>query len=83
MQNMLGKGLLTRSEESRQHVYDAAVAERPTINGFVRRWIDAAFDGSSGELAMQALDARPVAPEELARLKALIAQIEAARESGR
>ena len=76
MQNMLAKGLASRSEEARQHVYAAAVSERPTLNRLVRGWMDSAFDGSSLALAMQALDARPVAPEELARLKAMIEKLE-------
>lgn len=76
MQNMLAKGLVSRSEDARQHVYAAAVSERPTLNRLVRGWIDSAFAGSSLALAMQALDARPVAPEELARLKAMIEKLE-------
>lgn len=76
MQNMLAKGLLKRSEDARQHVYAAAVSERPTLNRVVRGWMDSAFDGSSLALAMQALDARPVAPEELAQLKDLIRKLE-------
>ncbi|WP_063670362.1 BlaI/MecI/CopY family transcriptional regulator [Dyella thiooxydans] len=76
MQNMLAKGLVTRSEDVRQHVYSAAVSERPTLNRLVRGWMDSAFAGSSLALAMQALDARPVAPEELAQLKAMIEKLE-------
>ena len=76
LQNMLAKGLVTRSEDARQHVYAAAVSERPTLNRLVRGWMDSAFDGSSLALAMQALDARPVAPEELAQLKAMIRKLE-------
>lgn len=76
MQNMLAKGLVTRSEDARQHVYAAAVSERPTLNRLVRGWMDSAFAGSSLALAMQALDARPVAPEELAQLKAMIEKLE-------
>lgn len=76
MQNMLAKRLVSRTEEARQHVYAAAVSERPTLNRLVRGWMDSAFDGSSLALAMQALDARPVAPEELARLKAMIEKLE-------
>jgi predicted transcriptional regulator len=76
MQNMLAKGLVSRSEDVRQHVYAAAVSERPTLNRLVRGWMDSAFAGSSLALAMQALDARPVAPEELAQLKAMIEKLE-------
>jgi len=76
LQNMLAKGLVTRTEEVRHHVYAAAVAERPTLNQLVRGWIDFAFAGSSLALAMQALDARPIDPDELARLKEEIARLE-------
>ena len=81
MQNMLAKGLVTRADEARQHVYAAAVSERPTLNQLVSGWMDAAFSGSSFALAMQALDARPVAPDELAQLKAMIEKLE--RRKGR
>ncbi len=76
MQNMLAKGLVTRAEDARQHIYAAAVSERPTLNHLVSGWMDSAFDGSSLALAMQALDARPVAADELAQLKALIKKLE-------
>lgn len=76
MQNMLAKGLVTRVEDRRQHVYAAAVSERPTLNQLVSGWMDSAFAGSSLALAMQALDARPAAPDELARLKAMIEKLE-------
>ncbi len=76
MQNMLIKGLVTRMANAKQHVYLAAVPERPTLNRIVRNWMDRAFDGSSLALAMQALDARPVDAEELAQLKSVIAKLE-------
>lgn len=75
MQNMLAKRLVTRVADARQQVY-AAVSERPTLNQVVRGWMDGAFGGSSLALAMQALDARPVDAQELARLKSLIAKLE-------
>ena len=77
LQNMLSKELVTRVADSRQHVYAAAVAERPTLNQIVNGWIDSTFAGSSLALAMQALDARPVGTAELEQLKALVARIEA------
>ena len=76
MQNMLAKGLVTRADDARQHVYAAAVKERPTLNRLVSGWMDSAFAGSSLALAMQALDARPVAADELAQLKAMIEKLE-------
>lgn len=82
LQNMLVKGLVTRTETGRQHVYAAAVSERPTLNQLVRGWIDSAFAGSSLALAMQALDARPIPPDELAELKAMIERLEREKGSG-
>ena len=81
LQNMLAKGLVTRLADARQHVYAAAVSERPTLNQIVRNWMDHAFGGSSLALAMQALDARPIDAEELTQLKAAIAKLE--NEGGR
>ena len=76
MQNMLAKQLVTRTQDARQHVYAAAVSERPTLNQLVSGWMDSAFAGSSLALAMQALDARPVAPNELAQFKTMIEKLE-------
>jgi len=77
LQNMLAKGLVSRTANARQHVYKASVSERPTLNRLVRGWMDSAFAGSSLALAMQALDARPIDQKELAELKAAIKRLEA------
>lgn len=82
LQNMFAKGLVTRNEKERQHVYAAAVSEQRTLNNLVRRWIDRNFSGSPAALAMRALDVKHVSREELASLKALISRLEE-RERGR
>jgi predicted transcriptional regulator len=76
LQNMLAKGLVTRNDRQRQHIYQAVVAKDLTLNAVVRKWIDKTFAGSSAALAMQALDAKPPSLEELARLRELIGAIE-------
>jgi predicted transcriptional regulator len=81
LQNMLAKGLVTRDEQTRQHIYRAAVPKQRTLNALVRIWIDKTFAGSSAALAMQALDAKAASREELGRLKELIRKIE--RREGR
>ena len=83
MQNMLAKGLVDRQDQARQHVYAAAVPETATMNQLVRSWMDSAFAGSSVALAMQALDARPIPAEDLARLKAMIEQLQRGEEAER
>jgi BlaI family transcriptional regulator, penicillinase repressor len=77
LQNLRSKGLVSRDEESRTHVYRAIAREKSTLEGVVRTLIDRSFEGSAGALALHALGAKRVAPGELARLKELIARIEA------
>jgi len=76
LQNMLAKGLVTRNDRRRQHIYKAAVLKQPTLNAVVRRWINKTFAGSSAALAMQALGAKPPRSEELAKLRDLIRMLE-------
>ncbi len=76
MQNMLAKGLVTRQDSARSHIYAAAAPQMATLNRLVSSWMDSAFAGSSLALAMQALDARPIPAEELARLKAMIERLQ-------
>ena len=77
MQNLHGKGLVERDEDTRQHIYRAVVAESPTVQGLVRQLIDKTFEGSAASLAMHALGAKRTTPEELAQLKLLIGELEA------
>jgi BlaI family penicillinase repressor len=76
LQNMFAKGLVSRNEDERQHVYTATVSQQRTLNEVVRRWADNTFGGSSAALAMRALDAKRVTREELAALKALVSRLE-------
>jgi predicted transcriptional regulator len=76
LQNMLAKGLVTRDARQRQHIYDAGVSKKPTLNAVVRKWIDKTFAGSSAALAMQALGAKRPRRAELVRLRGLIRAIE-------
>jgi predicted transcriptional regulator len=77
MQNLHGKGLVSRDEASRQHIYRATVEESPTVQSLVRQLIDRTFEGSAAALAMHALGAKRTTPEELAQLKTLIGELEA------
>jgi predicted transcriptional regulator len=67
---------VTRDDRQRQHIYDAGVSKKPTLNAIVRKWIDKTFAGSSAALAMQVLDAKRPRREELVRLRALIRAME-------
>jgi predicted transcriptional regulator len=80
LQNLHSKGLVSRNEEARQHVYRAVAPEKSTLESVVRTLIDRSFEGSAGALALHALGAKKATPGELARLKELIARIEAEGE---
>ena len=76
MQNLLSKGLVTRTVDGRSHIYTAAVSEKPMMARVARRLINQSIGGSPLALAMQLLDTGPVDAAELAQLKAMIARLE-------
>jgi BlaI family transcriptional regulator, penicillinase repressor len=76
MQLMLEKGLLSRIEDSRSHVYKAAVSESETQQQLLNKFVDSTFRGSAMKLVMQALGNHEATKQELDQLKELIANIE-------
>jgi predicted transcriptional regulator len=74
MQVMAEKGLVVRDEENRSHVYEANVSEAETQQALVRDLIDRAFEGSTAELVLQALSAKPASKQDLAQIQAMIAR---------
>src|SRR5215217_3121478 len=64
LQVMAEKGLVTRDETDRSHVYSAAVGEASVKKRLVADLVARAFDGSAVGLAMQALSAKRATPEE-------------------
>ena len=72
MQIMTEKGLVTRDEADRSHIYHAAVTEADTQRLLVRDLADRAFGGSARALILQALCARRASPEDLAEIQRLI-----------
>jgi BlaI family penicillinase repressor len=76
LQIMHDKGLVTRVEEGRTHVYAAAVSQEATQSVLLQQFVDTAFRGSAMKLVMQALGNHEASAEELDEIKALIAQME-------
>ena len=76
MQIMYEKGLVSREEEGRTHLYTSAVSEQDTKSVLLRQFIDSAFKGSAMQLVMHALGRHEADADELNEIKALIAQIE-------
>jgi predicted transcriptional regulator len=76
MQVMNDKGLVTRDDSARSHVYAAAIDEQSTKLGIVTGIIDQVFGGSAAGLAMHALAARPASSDELRKVQDLLDQLE-------
>jgi len=76
LQIMLDKGLVTRDESGRAHVYSAAVEESDTQRSLVQDLLDRAFEGSARQLVMRALSTEDVDEDELEDIRALLNQID-------
>jgi BlaI family penicillinase repressor len=72
LQIMTDKGLVTRDDSDRSHVYRPRVAEQVTQRQLVTDLLARAFKGSTASLVMQALDASHATPDELAEIRRLI-----------
>jgi BlaI family transcriptional regulator, penicillinase repressor len=55
MQIMFEKGLVTRDDSNKTHIYRPAVSQEKTQKQFLNKMIDTSFSGSSANLVLQAL----------------------------
>jgi BlaI family transcriptional regulator, penicillinase repressor len=76
MQIMFEKGLLTRDDSQRTHVYEAEVREGNIQSALLDRFLNAAYKGAASKLALQLLGNHKTTPDELAEIKALIQKLE-------
>lgn len=76
MQNMAQKGMLSRNEEGRSHIYRTQIQQKETQKMLLDRFLDNTFGGSAMNLVMQALGNRKTSREELKQIKALINKLE-------
>ena len=74
LQIMTEKGLVTRDETTRTHVYAAAHTEDQTQRQLVMDLVERAFDGSAAKLVLQALASKKSTPEELDEIRTLLNQ---------
>src|SRR5689334_19021776 len=72
LQIMTEKGLVSRNDEERTHVYDAASSETSTQKQLVADLMQRAFDGSAASLVLHALQAGKTSREELAEIRKLL-----------
>jgi predicted transcriptional regulator len=76
MQIMFEKGLLSRDESDRSHVYRVARSEEQTQRQVVGHLLERLFSGSAPKLVMQALAARKATPAELREIRRLLDEME-------
>jgi predicted transcriptional regulator len=76
MQVMHQKGLLTRLERFRSHVYEPAVERSVTQRQLAASMLEQAFGGSARGLLQSALAGRKVDAKELAEIRRLLDQYE-------
>lgn len=76
MQIMTEKGLVSRVEQGRAHVYRATQSEENAQRRLVDDLLDRAFGGSAQQLVLQALTNRKASKEELAEIRRLLDELE-------
>ncbi len=76
MQIMHEKGLLTRSEEAKSHVYTAALGEQEAQESMIDRFLETTFRGSASQLVMQVLGRHKASSDELDEIKKLLNNLE-------
>ena len=77
LQKMTGKGLVTRDDSRKSHVYEAAIAAEKTQRQLVRHLLQGAFGGNPARLVMQALAEERATPEELDEIRGLLDELKA------
>lgn len=76
LQKMAEKGLVTRDESHKSHIYTAACEAEVTQRQLVKQLLNAAFGGSPGKLVLQALSEEQASPDELLQIRRLLNQLE-------
>ena len=76
MQIMTAKGLVTRSESQRAHVYEAGEPAEKTKQQFATDVLQRVFQGSASELMLHALAGRHSSKEELKELRRMLDEFE-------
>jgi predicted transcriptional regulator len=76
MQVMAEKGLLSRSEHYRSHVYEVRIAKEQTQRQLARNLVRRAFDGSAKNLVLGALSSQKVTTEDLAEIRRMLDEFE-------
>lgn len=81
MQIMTDKGLVTRNEEEKAHLYQAAVAQDETQKGLVSDLVERVFQGSAMLLMQHILENKTASPAEIEEIRRMIEKAEAQNEN--
>jgi len=76
MQIMHAKGMVSRDEENRSHIYKPATNQKETQNSLLKNLVTTAFGGSAQKLVMQALGQENPSKIELDEIRAFLDQLE-------
>lgn len=83
MQIMADKGLVTRDESSRTHIYAPRASQETTQRQLVTDLVDRAFGGSATALVLRALSSHTASDDELREIRKLIDEERSEREKER
>ncbi|MDF2156837.1 BlaI/MecI/CopY family transcriptional regulator [Algoriphagus sp. CAU 1675] len=76
MQIMHTKGMVTRDDKNRTHIYRPATNQKETQRSLIKNLMTSAFGGSAKSLVMQALGQEKPSREELDEIRAFLDQLE-------
>jgi predicted transcriptional regulator len=76
LQNMHDKGLVSRDDSARSHVYESNVPPEETEARLVIRLTETAFGGSTKRLVMRALAQTPASASEKAEIRSILERAE-------
>ncbi|MEX6687426.1 BlaI/MecI/CopY family transcriptional regulator [Danxiaibacter flavus] len=72
MQIMFEKGLVTRDDSSKTHIYEPLISKESTQKQLVGKMVTSLFGGSTSSLVMQALGSGATSKEELEEIQKIL-----------
>lgn len=76
MQIMHAKGMVSRDEQNRSHIYRPLTNQKDTQKSLLKNLVNTAFGGSAQNLVMQALGQENPSKEDLDEIRAFLDQLE-------
>lgn len=76
LQIMLEKGLVSRDTSEKVHVYTPLIKQKETQSNLLGKLVDTVFNGSTGQLVLQALGNKKATGEELDAIRQYLKELE-------